>query len=124
LHGRVQDPGEFNRANISSIAELRGGKDSLVYNASKAFQINYLEGLRHKASQESKTIFISDIRPGLVDTAMAKGEVLFWVMPVEKVVHQIVRGIHQKKRVITVNKRWNLLAWFLRILPRFILVKT
>lgn len=116
--------GHGHYAAISSIAGLRGGKDSLVYNASKAFQINYLEGLQHKAAKESKSIFISDIRPGLVDTAMAKGEGLFWVMPVEKVVKQIVRGIHQKKRVITVTKRWRLLALILSIMPRFLLFKT
>lgn len=112
--------GHGHYAAISSIAGLRGGKDSLVYNASKAFQINYLEGLQHKAAKESKSIFISDIRPGLVDTAMAKGEGLFWVMPVEKVVKQIVRGIHQKKRVITVTKRWRLLAWLFFLVPKCI----
>ncbi|NBN99155.1 MAG: oxidoreductase, partial [Flavobacteriia bacterium] len=85
---------------------------------------NYLEGLQHKAAKESKSIFISDIRPGLVDTAMAKGEGLFWVMPVEKVVKQIAHGIHQKKRVITVTKRWRLLALILSKLPRFLLFKT
>ena len=116
--------GHGHYAAISSIAGLRGGKDSLVYNASKAFQINYLEGLQHKAAKESKSIFISDIRPGLVDTAMAKGEGLFWVMPVEKVVKQIAHGIHQKKRVITVTKRWRLLALILSKLPRFLLFKT
>jgi short-subunit dehydrogenase len=116
--------GHGHYAAISSIAGLRGGKDSLVYNASKAFQINFLEGLQHKAAKENKSIFISDIRPGLVDTAMAKGEGLFWVMPVEKVVKQIVRGIHQKKRVITVTKRWRLLALILSIMPRFLLFKT
>jgi len=112
--------GHGHYAAISSIAGLRGGKDSLVYNASKAFQINYLEGLQHKSAKESKSIFISDIRPGLVDTAMAKGEGLFWVMPVEKVVQQIVRGIHQKKRVITVTKRWRLLAWLFFLVPKCI----
>lgn len=116
--------GHGHYAAISSIAGLRGGKDSLVYNASKAFQINFLEGLQHKAAKENKSIFISDIRPGLVDTAMAKGEGLFWVMPVEKVVKQIAHGIHQKKRVITVTKRWRLLALILSIMPRFLLFKT
>ena len=112
--------GHGHYAAISSIAGLRGGKDSLVYNASKAFQINYLEGLQHKAAKESKSIFISDIRPGLVDTAMAKGDGLFWVMPVEKVVKQIAHGIQQKKRVITVTKRWRGLAWFLCLVPKWI----
>ena len=32
---------------ISSIAGLRGSRQAPAYNATKAFQINYLEGLRH-----------------------------------------------------------------------------
>ena len=68
---------------ISSIGGLRGNKQSTSYNASKAYQINYLEGLRQKATNLKEQIFITDIRPGLINTEMAKGEGLFWVMPVE-----------------------------------------
>lgn len=40
---------------------------------------------------------VTDISPGLVDTAMAKGEGLFWVMPVDKVANQIISAIRKKK---------------------------
>jgi short-subunit dehydrogenase len=105
---------------ISSIAGIRGSAEAPAYNASKAYQINYLEGLRQKAAKAKRPIYITDIRPGLVDTAMAKGEGLFWVMPVEKATRQIYKAITKKKRVATVTRRWRIIALLLRLLPRYI----
>jgi len=48
---------------ISSIAGIRGNHMAPAYNASKAYQINYLEGLRKKAKQTKKPIYVTDIRP-------------------------------------------------------------
>lgn len=103
---------------ITSVAGLRGSRQAPSYNASKSYQINYLEGLRQKLGKAKKPIFVTDIRPGLVDTKMAKGEGLFWVMPVEKVALQIFKAIKQKKKVVYVTKRWGLIARLLKILPR------
>ena len=61
---------------------------------------------------------MTDIRPGLVDTEMAKGEGLFWVMPVEKAVRQIFQAIIDKKKVAYVTKRWRLIATILKQIPR------
>ena len=69
---------------ISSIAGIRGGRIAPAYNASKAYQINYLEGLRQKATKTKNPIYVTDIRPGFVDTDMAKGEGQFWVATKEK----------------------------------------
>jgi hypothetical protein len=41
---------------------------------------------------------------------MAKGEGLFWVMPLEKAVNQIYKAIIRKKKVVYVTKRWHLIA--------------
>ena len=60
-----------------------------AYNASKAYQINYLEGLRQKATKIKNPIYVTDIRPGFVDTDMAKGEGQFWVATKEKAARQI-----------------------------------
>lgn len=103
---------------ISSIGGLRGSRQAPAYNASKAYQINYLEGLRQKAKKLNTSIFVTDIRPGLVDTEMAKGEGLFWVMPVEKTVRQIFQAIIDKKKVAYVTKRWRLIAIILKHMPR------
>ena len=108
---------------ISSIGGIRGSSQAPSYNASKAFQINYLEGLRQKSTKSKNHIIVTDIRPGLVDTDMAKGENLFWLMPVEKVTKQIFYAIKKKRKVAYVSKRWRLIAMILKILPRFIYSK-
>lgn len=103
---------------ISSIGGLRGNKQSTSYNATKAYQINYLEGLRQKATNLKEQIYITDIRPGLVNTEMAKGEGLFWVMPVEKTARQIYKAIKKKKKIAYVTKRWKLIAAILKQIPK------
>ena len=102
---------------ITSIGGLRGEPMAPAYNASKAYQINYMEALRKKTFKSGGHIIVTDIRPGLVDTAMAKGEGLFWVMPVEKVASQIISAIRKKKSKAYVTKRWHLLAIINKNLP-------
>ncbi len=115
-----QDQGHGHLVAISSIAGLRGSRIAPAYNASKAYQINYLEGLRQKANRLKKDIHITDIRPGFVDTAMAKGDGLFWVAPVQKAAQQIINAIERKKAVAYVSKRWRLVATVLTILPNWL----
>ena len=108
--------GKGQLVGISSIAALRG---SGVYSATKAFVSNYLEGLRHKVIKDKKEITITDIKPGFVDTDMAKGD-LFWVTPVDKAAKQIYQTIIKKKAHTYITSRWRLVAWVLKCMPRFI----
>lgn len=101
---------------ISSVAAVRGGPIT-VYNASKAYVSHYLEGLRCRFYRTQPGIFVTDIRPGFVATAMAKGEGLFWVASVERAALQIVRAIQQKRSIAYVTKRWWLIALILRLIP-------
>lgn len=103
---------------ISSVGGLRGSRQAPSYNATKAYQINYLEGLRQKASKLKQPIFVTDIRPGFVDTAMAKGEGQFWVATVDKASRQIVDAIIAKKKIAYVSKRWRLIGTILKRIPR------
>lgn len=103
---------------ISSVAGIRGGSASPAYNASKAYQINYLEGLRIKAKKTKKPIYVTDIRPGFVDTDMAKGEGLFWVAKKEKAAKQIFQIIKNKRAVGYVTNRWWLVGKLLLLIPR------
>ena len=107
--------------NISSIAGIRGNGLAPSYNATKAFQINYLEGLRLNTIKSGYDITITDVRPGFVDTAMAKGNGLFWVAPVKKAAEQIVEAIKRKKGVVYITKRWGLIGYVLKIIPFSIL---
>ncbi|WP_290566657.1 SDR family NAD(P)-dependent oxidoreductase [Akkermansia sp.] len=105
---------------ISSVAGLRGEWQAPSYNATKAYQINYAEALRKKAKKVKSQIFVTDIRPGFVNTDMAKGEGLFWVANVDKAVKQIYSAIRRKKRVAYITKRWCFVAMILKRLPNFI----
>lgn len=110
---------------ISSIASIRGNRSAPVYFAAKAYQKAYLESLYIKTKTiTSNKVFITDIRPGFVDTAMALGDGLFWVTPLEKASKQIYKAIQKKKRVAYISKRWRLIAWILKIVPATILKKT
>jgi short-subunit dehydrogenase len=109
--------------NISSIAGLMGNGEAPSYNATKAFQINYLEGLRLNADKSGSKINVTDVRPGYVNTDMAKGEGLFWVAPVEKTARQIFTAIKRKKKVVYITKRWRIIGFLLKIIPYSILRK-
>ena len=102
---------------VTSVGGLRGEPMAPAYSATKAYQINYMEALRKKAYKSGGSITVTDIRPGLVDTVMAKGDGLFWVMPVEKVAHQIISAIRKKKSKVYVTKRWHFLAIINKNLP-------
>ena len=92
-----KEQGYGHLVNISSVAGIRGNGIAPSYNATKAYQINYLESLRLNAYKSKKNVYVTDVRPGFVDTAMAKGDGLFWVAPVEKAAQQIFDAIKRKK---------------------------
>ena len=114
-HFRQQGFGQL--AGISSIAAIRGSAEAPAYNASKAFMSNYLQGLRHKAGKLKLPIMVTDIQAGLVDTAMAKGEGLFWLASPAKAARQIFNAIRQKRKHAYITKRWRLIAWLIKIMP-------
>ena len=119
---KVQQFGHL--VGITSIASIRGSRAAPDYFASKAYQKSYLEGLYIKTkSIKSKKVFVTDIRPGFVDTPMALGEKLFWMVPLEKAANQIYTAIKKKKRVAYISKRWRLVAWVLKIIPAWLLKK-
>ena len=62
---------------------------------------------------------VTEIRPGFIDTDMAKGDGKFWVAPVEKAAKQIVRAIQKRRKVAYITKRWRLIGFALRMLKIF-----
>ena len=122
LYNILEQQGHGHLVAITSAGGLRGEPMAPAYSASKAYQINYMEALRKKAFKSRAHIIVTDIRPGLVDTAMAKGEGLFWVMPVEKVAYQIIAAIRKEKSKVYITKRWHFLAIINKSLP-FMLFK-
>lgn len=116
--------GSGHIVGISSIGALRGNPVAPAYNASKAFNSNYLEGLRKKAFQEKLSISITDIKPGFVDTDMAKGEGKFWVATPQKAAEQIYSAINKQKTHAYITRRWRLIGWALKLMPNWLYQRT
>ncbi|MRX78912.1 SDR family NAD(P)-dependent oxidoreductase, partial [Pedobacter petrophilus] len=113
LYFQKQKYGHF--AAITSIAGMTGDNEAPAYSASKAYQINYLSGLRKKMKKLQLPIHITDIRPGFVDTDMAKGDGQFWVAPVNKAASQIIAAIRSKRKLIYITRRWRIIGFILRL---------
>ncbi len=113
--------GHGQLAAISSVAAIRGGSWAPAYNASKAFQSSYLEGLSLKADRMKKNIRFTCIEPGFVDTKMAKSEKLFWLVPVDKAARQIIRAIEKGRRKVYVSRRWWIIAKIMKWAPYWLL---
>ena len=104
-------------AVISSIAGTKGLGVAPAYSATKRFQNTYIDALEQLSHLQKLHIRFTDIRPGFVDTAMAKGEGLFWVTPVDKAVKQIKKAISKKKKVAFISQRWRYVTILFRLLP-------
>ena len=117
-----KEQGFGHLVGISSIASIRGNRHVPAYFASKAYQANYLESLWMKGKRSKAAIYVTDIQPGFVDTAMALGDT-FWMASLEKATQQIYSAIKNKKRKVYVTKRWKLVAFVLKIVPAQLLYK-
>ncbi len=109
--------GSGHLVGISSVAGLFGFRNTPGYTAAKGYQINYLEALRQKARRSGSPIYVTDIRPGFVDTDISKDLKRFWVATPEKAARQIFRLIKRKKGVGYVTKRWVLMAIVVKLIP-------
>lgn len=116
---RQRGGGQF--VGVSSVASLRGGRTAPAYNASKAFISNYMEGLRQKARHHKLPFYVTDIRPGFVDTPMTKqNRNMFWVATPQRAAQQIMSAISRKARVAYITHRWVLYAWLCHLAPRWL----
>lgn len=102
---------------VTSVMGLRGSRSAPAYAATKAYQINYLEGLRQKSVREKNGITVTDIRPGSVRTDMMKGDGHFWISSPQKAAACIYKAIKKKKTVQYVTPRWSFIGFVLKALP-------
>jgi len=104
---------------FTSLAGLFGYRVAPAYHAAKSYQINYLEALRQKANKAKLPIYITDVRPGFVETAMTADKKGFWKCSVDKAARQIFSDIRHKRSVGYISRRWILAAKVIAILPRW-----
>lgn len=121
-----ENKGQGHFVGISSVSGLIGNRNAPAYHAAKSYQINYLEGLRQKARKArkgGKSIYVTDIRPGFVETPMTNGKRMFWAATKEKAAKQIFKKIKKRKDHGYVTNRWRIVAIFIKALPIWVRVR-
>jgi short-subunit dehydrogenase len=119
-YNHMRTSGGGHLAAVTSVMGLRGSGAAPSYAASKAYQMNYLEGLRQRSVKEGHGITVTDLRPGSVDTGMMKGEGHFWIVSPERAAVTIAKAIRCKRSVQYVSPRWAVIGRLLKWLPRAI----
>jgi short-subunit dehydrogenase len=117
--------GRGHLVGVTSVAALRGNSDGASYAASKAFQSVYLDSLRDLAKKSRLPITVTEVQPGFVDTAMMKterplsplGRWLLVASP-ETAARQIARAIRSRAKHAYITRRYGLIAFVLKLLPR------
>lgn len=118
------DQGGGQIAGTSSIAALKGMRQAITYNATKAFISTYMEGLHHRSINKKLNITVTDIRPGFVKTPLTeRNKGMVWVADSDKAAKQIFKGIENKARILYVTKRWRLIAWLIRLVPDWLIYR-
>ncbi|MFI3331740.1 MAG: SDR family NAD(P)-dependent oxidoreductase [Rikenellaceae bacterium] len=117
LYNYFSNQSEGHIVAITSVMGLRGSCAAPAYSATKAYQINYLEGLKQRAFVQKNNVVITDIRPGSVNTDMMKGEGHFWIATPQKAAAQILHAIKNHTSTKYVTKRWRIIGWLLKVLP-------
>lgn len=125
--------GSGHIVGISSIAALRGMSSAPAYSASKAFISNYLAGLRAHYEKNNKTVYVTTIEPGLIETDMGKvtSDSTGWHVvdrakncitnflkstSTEAAV-QICDVIDARQEHAYSTARWRIVAWLFKFLP-------
>ena len=115
---RFLKAGAGHLVGISSIAAVRGSGKAPVYGATKAFLVNFLQGLRQRLRAECPRIRVTDIRPGYVDTAMIEqAPFKIWAAAPAKAARQIMAAVHAGKKQVYITRRWHAVACLYKLLP-------
>jgi short-subunit dehydrogenase len=82
-----------------------------------------MDALRFRARKSNLPIFVTEIRPGFVDTAMMKARHPFWVISAAVAARRIVAAVDARKPFAHVPRRWRLVACLMRLLPDVLYAK-
>lgn len=111
-------------AGVSSVAAVRSSPYAPEYHGSKAYMSSYLEGLRLRSAKRKHRVFVTDIRPGFVETAMTRSNKnMFWLATPKRAAFYIIKALEQKKKVAYITPRYWFLAQLLKVLPEWLIAK-
>lgn len=108
-------------AAVSSIAGTKGLGVAAAYSATKRYQNTYLDALAQLARMRRLPITFTDIRPGFVATALLNDNQHYpLMMQPEKVAQRIFRALQKRERSLVIDRRYGLMVFFWRLIPRFV----
>ena len=110
-------------ACITSIAGTKGLGSAPAYSATKRFQNTYIEALDQLAHINRLPIVFTDIRPGFVATPLLKDDKYPLLMNVSAVAAHIINALNKKKRTVIIDRRYQVLVFFWRLIPKWLWVK-
>ena len=110
----------YRIACITSIAGAKGLGAAPAYSSTKRFQNHYLESLSQQARMRHLNISITDIRPGFVKTELIAGSNYPLQLDAKEVAKSIVKTIEKGKSVKVIDRRYAVLVFFWRLIPRWI----
>ena len=106
-----EQQGHGHLAVISSIAGTKGLGSS------------YIEALDQLAHINRLPIVFTDIRPGFVATPLLKDDKYPLLMNVSAVAAHIINALNKKKRTVIIDRRYQVLVFFWRLIPKWLWVK-
>lgn len=118
-----EQQGHGHLAVISSIAGTKGLGSAPAYSATKRFQNTYIEALDQLAHINRLPIVFTDIRPGFVATPLLKDDKYPLLMNVSAVAAHIINALNKKKRTVIIDRRYQVLVFFWRLIPKWLWVK-
>lgn len=105
-------------AAITSVAGTKGLGICPSYSASKRYQQNYLQAIDQLAHMQHVDVGVTDIRPGFVRTALLDPDKTYPVtMALDYAAPLIEKAIIRRRRVATIDWRWNIITGIWRLIP-------
>lgn len=105
-------------AAVTSVAGTNGIGAMAAYSASKRYQQTYLTALDQLAHIQNLDISFTDIRPGWIRTPLLDPDKVYpMTMTLDHAVACIIRAIIERKRVCTIDWKWDLVVKAWQLLP-------
>jgi decaprenylphospho-beta-D-erythro-pentofuranosid-2-ulose 2-reductase len=112
----AQDGGAFISC-LTSVAGDRGRPSNFIYGSTKAGLNAYLEGLR--ARWHARGLRVQTVKLGPVDTPMNTGVTRVpFMVSADVAAEQIFAALAARREVAYVPRRWAVIMWVIRLLPR------
>ena len=112
-----REQGRGHLVAVTSVAAVRPSGEAPSYGASKAFGSSYVEALRYWVARRRLPLFLTEVRPGFVDTAMMQAAKPFWVISPAEAAAGIIKAVDKQKRLVYIPSRWWFVAQLLKVIP-------